>query len=266
MPDLATETVGQVRVLTLNRPRRKNALTPSLGWAILRAVGEAHADDNVRVIALTGNGDAFCSGLDLSDGDDAVPETDLSEEERSLDEKGWVGRFLLALRFETDKPVVVGLNGAAVGLGLSLAMAADIRIAADTARVHPGYLRAGTSPDGGLTWSLPTLIGHEAAMRFLLESRFVDADEAHHLGLVSEIVPANQLDARLLEFCGSVAAQAPLAVRRTKRLVARAQLVSDVGARVVDEIRNAVAGLNSEDGQEAVRAILEKRAPQFRGR
>jgi 2-(1,2-epoxy-1,2-dihydrophenyl)acetyl-CoA isomerase len=266
MPDLATETVGHVRVLRLNRPQRKNALTSSLGWAILRAVGEAHADDNARVIALTGNGDAFCSGLDLSDGDDALPETGLSEEEQSLDEKGWVGRFLLALRFETDKPVIVGVNGAAVGLGLSLAMAADIRIAADTARLHPGYLRAGTSPDGGLTWSLPTLIGHEAAMRFLLESRFVDADEALRMRLVSEIVPADQLDARLLEFCGSVAAQAPLAVRRTKRLVARAPLVSDVDARVVDEIRNAVAGLNSEDGQEAVRAILEKRAPQFRGR
>ena len=190
----------------------------------------------------------------------------LSDQERTLDEKGWVGRFLLSLRFDTDKPVIAGINGAAVGLGLSLAMAADIRIAADTARLHPGYLRAGTSPDGGLTWSLPTLVGHEAALRFLLESRFVAADEALHRGLVSEVVPADQLDARLLEFCESVAAQAPLAVRRTKRLVARAPLVSDVGARAVEEIRNAVAGLNSEDGQEAVRAIMEKRAPEFRGR
>ena len=266
MPDLMTETVGHVRVVRLNRPERKNALTSSLGWAIVRAVGEAHADDNVRVIALTGNGDAFCSGLDLSSGDDALPETGLSDQEHVLDEKGWVGRFLLALRFETDKPVVAGVNGAAVGLGLSLAMAADIRIAADTARLHPGYLRAGTSPDGGLTWSLPTLVGHEAALRFLLESRFVDADEALRRGLVSEVAPADQLDTRLLEFCQGVAAQAPLAVRRTKRLVARTPLVSDVGARVTDEIRNAVAGLDSEDGQEAVRAILEKRAPQFRGR
>ena len=136
-------------------------------------------------------------------------ETGLSEQEQVLDEKGWVGRFLLALRFETDKPVVAGINGVAVGAGLSLAMAADIRIAADTARLHPGYLRAGTSPDGGLTWSLPTLVGHEAAMRFLLESRFVGADEALRLGLVSEVVPADQLDGRLLEFCEAIAAQAP---------------------------------------------------------
>ena len=99
-------------------------------------------------------------------------------------------------------------------------------------------------------------------MRFLLESRFVDADEALRRGLVSEVVPADQLEARLLEFCEAIAAQAPLAVRRTKRLVARTPLVTDVEARATDEIRNAVAGLDSEDGQEAVRAIMEKRAPR----
>jgi 2-(1,2-epoxy-1,2-dihydrophenyl)acetyl-CoA isomerase len=266
MSQLAAETVGHVRVLRLDRPQRKNALTASLGWSIVRAVRDAHTDDNVRVVALTGNGDAFCSGLDLGGGDDSSVETGLSDQEQVLDEKGWVGRFLLALRFETDKPIVAGINGAAVGAGLSLAMAADIRIAADSARLHPGYLRAGTSPDGGLTWSLPTLVGHETALRFLLESRFVDADEALRRGLVSEVVPAHQLDSRLLEFCEAVAAQAPLAVRRTKHLVARTPLITDVDTRMTDEIRNALAGLDSEDGQEAVQAIIEKRTPEFRGR
>lgn len=266
MGQLVEETVGYVRVLRLDRPERKNALTSSLGWAIVRALGDAQADDDVRVVALTGNGDAFCSGLDLGGGDDGPVETGLSDQEQILDEKRWVGRFLLALRFDTDKPVVAGVNGVAVGAGLSLAMAADVRIAADTARLHPGYLRAGTSPDGGLTWSLPTLVGHEAAMRFLLESRFVDADEAQRLGMVSEVVPPEQLETRLMDFCSSVAAQAPLAVRRTKRLVARTPLVTDVDARTREEIRNAVAGLDSEDGQEAVRAIMEKRDPDFHGR
>ena len=266
MPELITENVGHVRVLRLDRPERKNALTPSLGWGIVRAVGEARHDDEVRVVALVGNGDAFCSGLDLGRGDEGPVDTGLSGQEQELDQKGWVGRFLLALRFETDKPVLAGLNGVAVGAGLSLALAADIRIAAETARLHPGYLRAGTSPDGGLTWSLPTLVGHERAMRFLLESRFVGAEEALHLGLVSEVVPADRLEDRLLELGQAIAAQAPLAVRRTKRLVARTPLVSDVEARVIDEVRSAVAGLDSEDGQEAVRAIIEKRTPHFRGR
>jgi len=266
MAHLAVETIGHVRVLRLDRPERKNALTASLGWSIVRAVGEADADDDVRVVALTGNGDAFCSGLDLGGGDDTPVETGLSDQQQILDEKSWVGRFLLALRFETDKPVIAGINGAAVGAGLSLAMAADIRIAAGTARLHPGYLRAGTSPDGGLTWSLPTLVGHENAMRFLLESRFVDADEALRRGLVSEVVPADQLDGRLLELCGAVADQAPLAVQRTKRLVARTPLITDIDARMTDEIRSALAGLDSEDGQEAVQAIIERRTPRFRGR
>lgn len=263
---LAIQDHGRVRVLRLDRPHRKNALTTALGWSIVRAVAHSHADDGVRVVAITGNGDAFCSGLDLGPGDDAQPDTGLSEQGEVLDEMGWVGRFLLALRFECDKPVIAGINGVAVGAGLSLAMAADIRVAADTARLHPGYLRAGTSPDGGLTWSLPTLIGHEAAMRFLLESRFVEAAEALDRGLVSEVVPAADLEDRLLELSQAIAAQAPLAVRRTKRLVARAPLVTDVPARLTDEVRSAVAGLRSEDGQEAVRAIMEKRTPEFRGR
>jgi len=266
MSHLTTETVGHVRILRLNRPDRKNALTSGLGWSIVRAIADAQVDDDVRVVALTGNGDAFCSGLDLGGGGDEAPDTGLSDQQQVLDDKGWVGRFLLALRFDTDKPVIAGVNGVAVGAGLSLAMAADIRIASDTARLHPGYLRAGTSPDGGLTWSLPTLVGHQTAMRFLLESRFVAADEALRLGLVAEVVPADELDARLLEYCEAIAAQAPLAVRRTKRLVARTPLVTDVDARVVAEIRSALAGLDSEDGQEAVRAIMEKRAPEFRGR
>ncbi len=263
---LDEQTVGHVRVLRLNRPERKNALTGELGWAVVTAIGRADADDDIRVIALTGNGDAFCSGLDLGPSDDAPVDTPLSEQQQRLDERGWIGRFLTAMRLDTDKPVVVGLNGVAVGAGLSLAMAADIRIASDTARLHPGYLRAGTSPDGGLTWSLPTLIGHERALRFLLESRFVDATEAHALGLVGEVVPADQLDNRLLEYCDAIAQQAPLAVRQTKRLVARTLLIADLEARTQEEIIIARRGLNTEDGQEAVRAIMEKRSPTFNGR
>ena len=266
MSQLAVETIDHVRILRLDRPERKNALTSALGWSIVRAVVDASRDDDVRVVALTGNGDAFSSGLDLGGGEGEAADTGLSGQQQQLDDKGWVGRFLLALRFDTDKPVVAGINGVAVGAGLSLAMAADIRIAADTARLHPGYLRAGTSPDGGLTWSLPALVGHQTAMRFLLESRFVAADEALRLGLVSEVVPTDQLDARLLEYCAAIAAQAPLAVQRTKRLVARTPLISDIDGRVREEIRNALAGLDSEDGQEAVRALMEKRTPTFRGR
>src|SRR2546423_8750295 len=98
MSDLVADSIGHVRVLRLNRPERKNALTASLGWAIVRAVSEASTDDDVRVVAIIGNGDAFCSGLDLGGGDDGRVDTGLSDQDQILDEKGWVGRFLLALR------------------------------------------------------------------------------------------------------------------------------------------------------------------------
>ena len=103
-------------------------------------------------------------------------------------------------------------------------------------------------------------------MRFLLESRFVDANEAFARGLVGEVVPADQLDGRLLEYCDAIAQQAPLAVRQTKRLVARTLLIADLEARTGEEIALARRGLDTEDGQEAVRAIMEKRDPTFTGR
>lgn len=265
-PPLEEVTARHVRVLRLNRPERKNALSTELGWALIGAVRRAEADDDVRIIALTGNGDAFCSGLDLAPTEGADVDTGLSAQQHALDDYGWVGRFLLTFRLEATKPIVAGINGVAVGAGLSLAMCADIRIASDACRLHPGYLRAGTSPDGGLTWTLPTLVGHETAMRFLLESRFIDAQEAHARGLVGEVVPAASLDERLSDYCAGLAQHAPLGARQTKRLVARALLTTDLEARVGEEVALARRGLDSRDGQEAVRAIMEKRAPSFEGR
>lgn len=266
MSILIEETRDHVRYLRLNRPEQKNALNANLGWAIVNAVHDAHADDDVRVIAITGEGRAFSSGLDLAGPADDPPETRLTPQEQALDEKDWVGRFLHALRFDTDKPVVIGVNGVALGAGLALAMAGDIRIAADTARLHPGYLRVGTSPDGGLSWTLPLLIGHERAMRFLLESRFVLADEALSVGLVGEVVAASELPGRLEEYCSLLASHAPLAVRQTKRLVTTAPLVSDLDRLTTDEVRTVIACLGSADGREAITAMLEGRPPVFEGR
>ncbi len=201
MSQLSAETVGHVRILRLDRPERKNALTSSSGWSIVRAMRDAHADDDVRVVALTGNGDAFCSGLDLGGGDDAPVETGLSDQEQMLDEKGWVGRFLLALRFETDKPVVAGINGVAVGRDSRWRWPPTSGSRPTRRACTRATCGRAPRPTAASPGRLPTLVGHETALRFLLESRFVDADEALRRGLVSEVVPADQLDARLLEFC-----------------------------------------------------------------
>lgn len=254
---------GRVRTIVLNRPAKKNALSHELAWGIVAAVEQAARDDAVWVIAITGAGDAFCAGLDLGGpGEDTSP---LSPQERLMDDVSWVGRFPLVLRHLCDKPVVAGLNGVAAGAGLSLAMAADMRLGARSLRLVAGYPRIGASPDGGLTWTLPQAIGYEPAMRFLLENRTVDAEEALRLGFVGEVVPDDRFHARLAEYCAALAERSPIASRLTKRGVTRATAI-DLEAHVRYELANIRRAFATQDAAEARRAFFEKRPPVFTGR
>jgi 2-(1,2-epoxy-1,2-dihydrophenyl)acetyl-CoA isomerase len=255
-----------VRIVKLNRPEKKNALSDALGWAIVGAVEDAARDDDVWVVGLTGAGDAFCSGLDLSFEDGAKSASPLSPQTSRLDDLGWVGRFVPVMREVCDKPVVAGVNGVAVGAGLSLAMAADLRIASDRARFLAGYARAGTSPDGGLSWTLPQLIGYERAMRFLLEQRMHSADEALALGLVGEVVAEHEFEQRFLAYCAQLASLSPISTRQTKQMVVQGLLATNLRDHCRDEIVKARRGLTTEDSKEAVKAIMERRPPVFRGR
>ena len=150
---LEVVTQERLRILRLDRPERKNALTGELIRALMTALREAAHDDDVWAVAITGNGDAFCSGLDLAQQGDAADAGDRAERDEP-DDEGSLRHLPVIMRLECEKPVLAGVNGVAVGLGLSLAMNADIRIAAPSARFHPGYARVATSPDGGLTWTL----------------------------------------------------------------------------------------------------------------
>jgi 2-(1,2-epoxy-1,2-dihydrophenyl)acetyl-CoA isomerase len=254
---------GRVRTIALNRPDKMNALSHELAWAIVTAVEKAAHDDGVWVVAITGSGRAFSAGLDLSGpGEDASP---LPAQERLIDDVSWVGRFALVLRHLCDKPIVAGINGVAAGAGLSLAMAADIRIMARSARLIAGYPRIGASPDGGLTWTLPQAIGYEQAMRFLLENRTVDADEALRIGMVGEVVDDDRLETALADYCERLADRAPIASRLTKRGVVRAVAI-DLEAQVRYELANIRRAFATEDAKEARRAFFEKRPPIFQGR
>jgi 2-(1,2-epoxy-1,2-dihydrophenyl)acetyl-CoA isomerase len=256
---------GHVRTLRLNRPQKKNALSNELAWGVISAVEAAAKDDNVWVIGITGTDDAFCSGLDLTGGNDEAG-TPLTAQESVLDDLGWVSRIPLVLREECDKPIVAGINGVAVGAGLSLAMAADVRIAAESARLIAGYPRIGGSPDGGLSWTLSQAIGYEQAMRFLLESRTVFGPEAHEMGIVGEVVPDDQFADRFDEYCQSLANISPITARLTKRVVRGATRLADPEAHFRYELANIRRAFGSEDGAEALRAFTEKRAPTFKGR
>lgn len=254
---------GNVRTIRINRPEVKNAINDAVAWGVIGAIREAAADDSVWVVAITGAGDAFCSGLDLTgSGESHNPQTPRS---RQLDDIGWVGQMVLACRRECEKPVVAGINGVAVGAGLSLALAADIRLMARSARILAGYPRIGGSPDGGMTWTLSQAIGYEKTMRFLLESKTVTADEALELGIVGEVVDDADFPARLSEYCQKLASISPITSRLTKRTVVRATTSIDLEAQLRLEVASIGRAFGSEDGKEARRAFLEKRPPVFRG-
>ena len=160
---LLEETRNGVHFLRMNRPETKNALSNDLTRALIRGFEAAGSDDAVRVVALMGEGGAFCSGADLSRRKPGDPPPDSIEQTADL-----VVQLVTGMRVGCEKPVIAGVDGIAIGAGLSLAMCADMRMASSRARFHPGYARIGTSPDAGLSWTLPATLGHEQAMRFFL--------------------------------------------------------------------------------------------------
>jgi len=255
---------GHVRTIKLNRPEKMNALSEELAWGVVRAVEDAAGDDDTWIIGLTGTGKAFCAGLDLT-GDRSVDYSGMSAQDVLLDDLGWVSRFCSELRYGCDKPIVAGVNGVAVGAGLSLALAADIRLMARNARLMAGYPRIGGSPDGGMSYTLSQLVGYEQAMRFLLENRTVHGPEALDLGLVGEVVDDDQFDQRFTEYCQQLATLSPITGRSTKRVVREATAHRDLEGHLRYELTHIRRAFETTDGKEARTAFLEKRDPKFIG-
>ncbi len=254
---------GHVRTITLNRPEKKNALSTPLAWAIVGAIDDAAKDDNVWVVALTGSGDSFCAGLDLSGSERFHPGT---PQTAMLDDIGWVGNFLLAIRKRCDKPVIGAINGVAVGAGLGLAMATDARIVARSARLMAGYTRIGGSPDAGLTITLPQAMGYERAIRFMMENRTATGEEAVTLGMAGEAVADDQLAARTAEYCAKLCEWSPITLRLLKRGMVKSLESTDIEQQLRYEVANIRIAFASEDAKEARKAFFEKRKPVFSGK
>jgi 2-(1,2-epoxy-1,2-dihydrophenyl)acetyl-CoA isomerase len=262
---LDIQTDGHLRVMRLNRPERKNALNGELIGAIVGGLREAARDDDVWAIAITGNGDAFCSGLDLAGIDEDATAREGDDDDSADDREP--DHFAFVMRVECEKPILAGVNGVAVGIGVSLAMAADFRVAAPSSRFHPGYARVGTSPDGGLTWTLPEAVGYERALRFFFEQRMVAADEALALGIVGEISASDDaFEDRFLEYGRMLAGVAPIAARQTKRMVNRILQPPELAAHLSEEIRLTLSAFATEDSKEAIRAMAARERPTFTGR
>lgn len=260
------ELSDHVATITLNAPERMNTISGQMLDQLCERLLQADRDPEVRCIVLTGAGRAFCAGLDmaaqmsapkgalggLSSGAAASPELDLRFTPPTV---------LHAL----DTPVVCALNGGAAGYGLDLALGCDIRIAADTAKLNPGFAKRGILPESGGTWLLPRMVGYAKAAEITFTGRTLSATEAQSLGIVNQVVPAPALASAVAAMAAEIAANAPLAVRAIKRMM-RAAETETFEQHVHHVFLQLLPLLRTDDFREAITAYMEKRTPDFHGR
>jgi len=256
MEEVESRREGAVLTIALNRPDKLNAFDAAMHEAFAEALKEA-ADPEVRAVVLTGSGRGFCVGQDLAE------LTDGERDVGALLRARW-NRHVLALR-RLEKPVVAAINGAAAGAGLSLACACDLRMAADSAAFVPAFVNVGLVPDTGGSWFVPELLGYARAFEWMCSGRRIGADEALAWGLVSEVVPADEVLQKAHERATGFAALPTRAIAMSKRLFERAGTVR-LDEQLELEAQLQVAATRTEDFAEGVAAFLEKREPRFRGR
>jgi enoyl-CoA hydratase len=247
----------RVAVITINRPEKRNALniqTRAEGAAVL---DELRADDSVRVVVITGAGDkAFIAGADIGE---FAERTAISQREIMLER----GLFNAVDTF--PKPIIAMVNGYCLGGGCEVALACDIRVASETASFGQPEINLGIIPGGGGTQRLTRLVGEGKAMEMILTGEIIDAQTAFNLGLVNHVVPAAQLETKTMEIANRMAEKSPIALRLAKeaiKLASRSNL--DEGLR--REVDLFALCFSSEDKDEGVRAFLEKRKPEFKGK
>lgn len=255
------ERDGEIAILRLHRPERLNAFTGQMCERLLAAMDEIDADDSVRAVVLTGSGRAFCAGADLAAGGDTfVLGGDPVTGDAPADQGG-----LVALRFyRSTKPIVAAINGPAAGVGVTMTLPADIRIASDTAKFGFVFTRRGLVPEACSSWFLPRIVGISTALEWALGGRMVSADEARERGLVRETVPAGQVLERAVELARElVGGTAPVSVALTRSLMWRmlGAQAPEVAHRA-DSLGIYLRG-TSHDVREGVESFLAKRDPRF---
>jgi enoyl-CoA hydratase/carnithine racemase len=251
-----------VVVITLNRPERRNAYTAGLCGALVAALEAYDADPELRVAVLRGAGGAFCSGGDVRSADE-VEQGDSSPFGHGTVMRT-TGQAVVRTLLGLTKPVIASIDGPAVAGGLTFALACDLRIASDRARLGDTSGRFGLLPDEGGTWLFPRAMGLEPALRMSLLGEVYPAAEAQRLGLVGQVVPAADLEEETAVLARRLAAAAPLAVSTVRRLMRSAQ-EQDVSP-ALEALQLAVDVVNrSQDVAEGVAAFVERRPPRFRG-
>jgi 2-(1,2-epoxy-1,2-dihydrophenyl)acetyl-CoA isomerase len=246
-----------IKRITFNRPERRNAVDLEMFAAFAEAVAESARDES-RVVVITGAGDTFCAGLDLTSiaaGDDAAS-LDVAATVREL-----INPPILKMR-ALRKPFVVGVHGAAVGIGFSYVLASDIRIATEAATFSQSFVRVGLMPDGGSTYFLPRLVGRARAFELMATGATMTADEALRLGLLNRVVAVEDLERAVNETAMQLAAAPQPSLGRIKGALSRAEQ-EELAAALEYEADGQADCFRSPDFQEGVAAFLQKRSPVF---
>ncbi|MBL8287295.1 MAG: enoyl-CoA hydratase/isomerase family protein [Rubrivivax sp.] len=257
MSSIDIERQGAVAVLTMNHPERRNALDLEMRRALLAALRELAEDDAVRALVLTGAGNAFCAGADVS----RMGGRDLAGARERMKT---LHAMVLALH-GLDKPVVAAVRGAAVGIGFSLAMACDVAIASPSADFSQVFTRVGLAPDGGAIWFLARQLGMSRAKELVLSGRKLRAEEALALGLVARVVPEEQVLSDALALAAEYAAGPTLALAMAKQLFGAA-VAPGLAAFLEQELLVGPQLAQTSDHAEGRAAFQDKRKPRFTGR
>ncbi len=263
---LTVSSEAGVMIITFDRPEKRNAYTDAMGRALARAVRAASEDDAIRAVIITGAGRAFCAGADVSAGAESFDMVGEGAGNFGQARRGTEDSFIHAL-FESKKPIIAAINGPAVGVGITLTLPCDVRIAAEGARIGFVFARRGLVPEAGSAWFLPRLVGLPQALRWCLSGRIFDANEALAGGLVSEVVPPDQLLPRARAIAAEMSdGTAPVAIALARAMLWRlGSTASPDDALAVDAAWNIALG-GGPDVKEGVAAFLEKRSPAFPGK
>ncbi len=261
METLTLDIADRIATITINRPDVLNAFNHAFSPEFIDTIKQVEKDPDVNVIVITGAGRAFSSGQDLDDlkakyvpGHEPHLGADLKKRYDP-----WVKRIR-----NMDKPVIAAVNGVAAGAGCSLALACDIRIASEHAKFIEVFVNVGLVPDSASTWTLPRLVGLGRAMDMCLTGRPVGAEEALQIGLVSQVVPADELQAATAKVAARLAALPAKALALTKRLLNQSMETPLAEQLDAEAFAQETAGL-TQDHFEGVTAFLQKRTPEFKG-
>ena len=258
---ITTELTDHVLTITLNRPDRLNAWTQTMFGELLEAFDRADADDEVRVVIVTGAGRAFCAGADLERGSETFTKRDHQDPDAIPRDSG--GRLTLRI-FEATKPVIAAINGPAVGIGATMTLPMDVRLAADDARIGFVFVRRGLVPEACSSWFLPRVVGISRAMEWVATGRVFTAQEALEGGLVRSLHPKDELLDAARELAREIAENAaPVSVALARRMLWRLLGAEHPMLAHRADSRGMLHRGRSADAAEGIAAFLEKRPASF---